>query len=1012
MRVLRIAHSGVLSAWRQRDRELQALGVDVSLISARMWNEGGRDVRLDSTGDEFVRGTWTIGRHPSVFLYNPVAIWRALGTHPDLIDLHEEPNALATAEVLLLRRLRGVTAPYVLYSAQNVPKRYPIPFRWFERAALAPAAAAYVCNSEAGRILRRKGLKAPAVDIPLGVDLRMFEPASRSAPIDTGGRRVIGYIGRLESHKGVEVLLRAAAAEPGWELRLTGDGPQRAALESLVAELGMVERVHFLGHAAGHELADRYRELDALAVPSLPTTGWLEQFCRVAVEAMAAGVPVVASRSGAIPDVVGDAGILVTPGDSAALALALNAALEPETWTRLRRDGLERATSFTWENVARLQKIMYDNVLESDAVAASRDPQVLVIAYGPPDDLDACLADLGDELPVTVVDNSSSLRTREVALRHGARYVDAGRNRGFAGGVNLGLRTLADAGLADRDVLLLNPDARLAARGVRQMQETLHSTPRIAAVGATQTNPENGEEVQVWWPFPTPSSAWFEAVGLGKLRCRHDFAIGSALLLNAQALTELGPLDERFFLYAEETDWQRRARSAGWGIRVAPVGATHVGAGAGGDPRVREGHFYASAERYIRKHFGPGGWQVYRAANILNAMIRGLLLNGERRTEPMRRLRLFLRGPVASLKEPQRTRLRRFERDGARSADLHVVHVVCSEAFAGVERYVQETAIAMAQAGASVTVVGGGDQTMRPRLEENGVRWLPGGRPVEALRSLRALHRVDVIDTHMTQADLVGVVFAAVRRIPVVSTRHFAAHRGSSFPARAALRVLPGRITDQIAISRFVADAIEGRSEVVRSGVRAVPNVDEAVREPLVLVLQRLEPEKHTDVALRAWAATEHPRGWKLVIAGEGSQDSALRRLADELRIADSVEFVGFQSDVSSWLARASIVFASAPLEPFGLSVLEAMAHGLPVVAAAGGGHLETVGGVQDPALFPPGDIEAAAAQLSRLIDDAALRTQYGRALRERQRIQFSIGGQVTHTLDVLGRVVARKLGR
>ncbi|MEO7122174.1 MAG: glycosyltransferase, partial [Lacisediminihabitans sp.] len=233
----------------------------VALISAKIWNEGGRDVELDAGRDKFVRPAATIGRHPSVFLFDPRPIWRAIGGRPDLIDLHEEPNALATAEVLLIRWLRRSHAPYVLYSAQNIEKRYPVPFRWFERASLRSASAAYVCNQAAGDILTRKGLAGPAVLIPLGVDLRMFEPAERGVP---GAKKIVGYVGRLEAHKGADVLIRAAASRPDWEVRLTGDGPERSALERLTAELEITDRVHFLGHASEDALASRYRELDAL----------------------------------------------------------------------------------------------------------------------------------------------------------------------------------------------------------------------------------------------------------------------------------------------------------------------------------------------------------------------------------------------------------------------------------------------------------------------------------------------------------------------------------------------------------------------------------------------------------------------------------------------------------------------------------------------------------------------------------------------------------------------------
>jgi glycosyltransferase involved in cell wall biosynthesis/GT2 family glycosyltransferase len=642
LRVLRLAHHAVVSAWRQRERELRALGADVRLVSSRRWNEGGTDVRLDPEGDDFVIGARTWGRHPSVFVFGPRAIWRELGRRPDLIDLHEEPNSLATAELLLLRRLRRSRAPYVVYSAQNIEKRFPVPFRWIERAALRGAAAAYVCNREAGEILRRKGLAGPALYVPLGVDVEAFTPSVRDAPAPEA---VIGYVGRLEPHKGVDVLLKAVATRPDWRLELTGDGPQRSILEALAAELGIADRVRFLGHAGGAELAARYQAVDVVAVPSRPWPGWLEQFCRVAVEAMASGTPVVASRTGAIPDVVGEAGVLVDPDDPVALAGGLADALESARWTTLRAAGLARSREFTWTRVAEQHLAVYREALGD---VEPRPLHVVVVAYGSADPLADCLATLGPGFAVTVVDNSSSPVTEAVVRAHGATYVDPGANIGFAAGVNRGLLEVDALPGPAADVLLLNPDALIAGDGVRTMHAQLRRSPRVAALGAAQDDPRTRRPSRVWWPFPTPRGAWLEALGLGRLRRGHDFAIGSVLLLRAEAIAELGGLDEQFFLYAEETDWQYRARRAGWGIEVADVVASHEGAGTGGDPSVREGHFYASMERYLLKHYGKRGWESFRRANIVGASLRGAVLPGSRGEAARRRAATFRRGPIAT----------------------------------------------------------------------------------------------------------------------------------------------------------------------------------------------------------------------------------------------------------------------------------------------------------------------------------------------------------------------------
>lgn len=658
MRVIRVAHHAVVDAWRERERELRALGHDVRLYSAARWNEGGRVQALVPGADDFVTGVRTFGSHPNGFLYDPRPLWKALGERVDVIDLHEEPVSLATAEILLLRRLRRNRAPYVLYSAQNIDKRYPLPFRWFERWALAGASALYVCNSEAADIARRKGLTGEAPLIPLGVDIAAFRPAEKAGPAE---QPVIGYVGRLEAHKGVAHLIDTLAIRPSWRLQLTGEGPERAVLAARAERLGVADRVEFLGFASGAELAERYRALDALAVPSLPTDGWLEQFCRVAVEAMASGVPVVASRSGAIPDVVGDAGVLVEPGAADALAAGIDRALEPGTWDELRERGRRRAGAFTWPRVAAQHADLYRDVLaaagasgdpstsERDAEAGQHPLHVVVVAYGSPALLDSALDGLGGAFPATIIDNSSSAETRAVAARHRAHYLDPGRNLGFGAGVNAAVRSLHERGLAGADVLLLNPDALVSAESVRAMHRALRADRRLAAVGASQTDPRTGEPVRVWWPFPSPARMWLEAVGLGRLNRAADFAIGSVLLLRAEALTDVGAFDERFFLYAEEVDWQKRARDAGWRIAVEPTDATHLGAATESDSRRREALFHAAGEKYIRKHFGERGWRSYRVAATLGAAARAAVLRGERGRAAAQRRDRYRRGPLAEL---------------------------------------------------------------------------------------------------------------------------------------------------------------------------------------------------------------------------------------------------------------------------------------------------------------------------------------------------------------------------
>ncbi len=657
MRVLRVSHSAVVDAWRERERALRAGGTSVDLLSARVWDEAGSRVRLVPRPGEPVRGVRTLGTHPALFVYDPLPVWRALGRPHDVLDIHEEPFALATAQILALRWLRArvsrrPAAPYVLYSAQNIAKRYPWPFRVFEAAALRGAAAVSVCNERAGQIVRAKGATGRVAVIPLGIDA---PETGAIAPLPTPvGRLRVGYAGRLAPHKGVTVLLEAVAPDERLEVVLAGDGPSRAGLEATAATLG--ERVRFLGPLSGATLTDFYRSLDVLAVPSLETPGWVEQFGRVAVEAMACGVPVVASESGALPDVVGGAGLLVPPGDPQALHAALVRILtEDGLADQLRSAGLDRARTCTWDAVARAYDDLYTHAtgaLPSPGTTAAplsaSPPEVVVVAYGAPGLVRDALAPLVGSAPLTVVDNSSMPEIRKVAEAAGALYLDPGRNGGFAAGVNF---ALAHRQAPGTDVLLLNPDAVVSPEAVAVLHAALLADPGLASVGPTQVD-DDGTEARVVWPFPSPAGTWVEAVGLASRRptpADRSFVIGSVLLLSARAVEQVGGLDETFFLYAEETDWAYRAVRQGWRHAVVPEArALHLGGATSADPLRRETHFHASQERYLRKHYGPWGWHAARAGAVVGAGVRSLVLRGEARAGAQRRLQLYLVGPVTA----------------------------------------------------------------------------------------------------------------------------------------------------------------------------------------------------------------------------------------------------------------------------------------------------------------------------------------------------------------------------
>jgi GT2 family glycosyltransferase len=271
---------------------------------------------------------------------------------------------------------------------------------------------------------------------------------------------------------------------------------------------------------------------------------------------------------------------------------------------------------------------------------------VVVVAYGAVRELDTSLSALGAAFPVTVVDNSSSTDVGAVAEARDANYVDAGANLGFGAGVNIALSRLEQA--PPEYVLLLNPDAILAPAELERLTAYLDGerNSRVAAASPALVG-RDGVRQRVVWPFPSPWRAWVEAFGLGRrLPSRQTFVIGAVLLLRWSAIVEVGLFDERFFLYAEEMDWQRRATDLKWRSSLcAEVVAVHSGAGASADPVRREALFHAGQETYIRKWFGSRGWWSYRSAAAFGAVVRAMVLRGERKTAARLRVKLYLRGP-------------------------------------------------------------------------------------------------------------------------------------------------------------------------------------------------------------------------------------------------------------------------------------------------------------------------------------------------------------------------------
>ncbi|WP_076261486.1 glycosyltransferase family 4 protein [Intrasporangium flavum] len=323
---------------------------------------------------------------------------------------------------------------------------------------------------------------------------------------------------------------------------------------------------------------------------------------------------------------------------------------------------------------------------------------------------------------------------------------------------------------------------------------------------------------------------------------------------------------------------------------------------------------------------------------------------------------------------------------------MRVLHVVRSDAFAGVESHVARLARAQADRGDEVLVVGG-DPGRTAAAAGPRVRHEPARTVTDVARRTRqAAGGADVVHAHMTAAEVAAAAALAGRAVPLVATQHFARPAGSNAVSALAADLAGRRVRARISISEHVARSIGRPSTVIHPGVEPVDaSPTAAEREPVVLVAQRFEREKETDVAVRAFAASGLAAlGWRLHLAGDGSDRTAVEALVGTLGLSEATTFLGHRDDVERLMLRASVLLAPCRVEGLGLTVLEAMAAALPVVAVAGGGHLETSGAVAGAALHAPGDADTAATLLRALADDPDGRDRYGAALQAAQRSSFT----------------------
>ncbi|MFK3979306.1 glycosyltransferase family 4 protein [Micromonospora sp. NPDC050397] len=297
--------------------------------------------------------------HMASVLFRPGTGRLLGGQRPDVVHVIGEAAYLTTWQAIRMRQRYWAGTPITLYAAQNIVMRFPVPFPRLERQAYDTVDHAFPITPAALGVLRAKGYRGAATIVPLGVDTALFRP--RASPRPSSERFTVGFVGRLEPHKGVRDLLRAVDLLD-CDLLAVGGGSLRPEIERLADSRPGRVRLHgWTDHADLPRLLSR---MDVLVLPSIEViqrnlVRWIgiplrEQFGRVLVEAMACGVPVVGSDVGEIPYVIGTAGLTYPAGDVLALTDRLARLRDNRDFAqRLATQGVSRATTeFSWTGTA------------------------------------------------------------------------------------------------------------------------------------------------------------------------------------------------------------------------------------------------------------------------------------------------------------------------------------------------------------------------------------------------------------------------------------------------------------------------------------------------------------------------------------------------------------------------------------------------------------------------------------------------------------------------------------
>lgn len=374
MKILLISHAYVVSENQQKLETLGKIkGIELLLFAPSCWKDSLRTVKLEKEKSENYKIISS-----NVFFNGKISIYFFAGRlkkvlkefKPDIIHIEEEPWSFVAFQLMLYKKILKLKSKIIFFTWENIYRKYRFINNLTERYFLGNADYAIAGNEEARHVLMKKGFIEDRISVipQTGVDVERFKKINSSELRRKLGIKEfsVGFIGRLAEEKGISTLLDAyLKIKDKAQLLFIGNGQMKGYISDFINKNNLSGKIIIVESVKHDEIPLYLNCMDIMVLPSITTASWKEQFGHVIIEAFACGVAVIGSNSGAIAEVIGDAGLIFKEKDENDLVKQIEFLMNNEKEREKSADaGRKRAEeSYTNEKIAGKTSDIYKNLL-------------------------------------------------------------------------------------------------------------------------------------------------------------------------------------------------------------------------------------------------------------------------------------------------------------------------------------------------------------------------------------------------------------------------------------------------------------------------------------------------------------------------------------------------------------------------------------------------------------------------------------------------------------------------